>query len=938
MSDVAAAPGEPRLRARWAALPWPVRVLAGVAVGVVVVALVAGVLVGVQVRRPLPQTTGTIDLPGLSAPVEVVRDDQGVPQLYGSSVADLAMAQGYVHAQERFFEMDVRRHVTAGRLSELVGEAGLETDAYVRTMGWRRVAAEELGLLDPDTRELLQAYADGVNAYLDGRSTADIAVEYTVLSLGSLDDYVPEEWTPVDSLAWLKAMAWDLRGNMDDEVGRVLATAAVGADRAAQLYPSATAATPIVTQGAVVDGVYEADATQGGTRNPTRPAFTAAQRAVLAEVATGTESVPALLGLGDGIGSNSVVVSGDLSATGAPLLADDPHLGVSVPGVWMQMGLHCTAEAAAAGDCALDVAGFTFSGFPGVIIGHNASIAWGFTNLGADVSDLYVEKVRGDRWLHGGRWRRLRTRTETLAVAGGDDVEITVRSTAHGPLLSDVSDQLAEVGEDVLAAAPSAPTGSDVAGSSGAGGAVEPAVALRWTALDPQPTADAVLAMDLADDWDSFRAAAASFAVPAQNLVYADTAGHIGYQAPGVVPIRKSGNDGRTPARGWLVQDDWTDQTVPFDGLPSVLDPDEGFVVTANQRVVGEEYPYFLTDDWDQGYRSDRMRTLLAADLADGDGVTLDDLAAIQLDTRHPMAAALVPYLLDADLEPGYDAAGQALLGDWDLSQPADGEGSAAAAYFNAVWARLLADTFDDELPEAVRPDGSDRWVAVVTRLLRHPRDAFWDDVTTDEVETRDDVLQEALLEARDDLTRLQSRDARDWTWGHQHRLDLVATPLGMSGIGAVEALVNRGGWEVGGGSAAVDASSWDASTWGASGEGASGEGASGAGASGAGASGAGASGAGASSGASAGGGSSGAGSVGEFTIVSAPSMRMLVSLADLDDSRWINLTGVSGHPGSAHYTDQTDLWARGETLPFLFSSDAVHAAAEDVLTLQPAD
>ncbi|MCL8026842.1 penicillin acylase family protein [Nocardioides bruguierae] len=871
----------PSLRDRWARLPWPARAGAGVAIGLVLVLVLAGIAAVVQVRRALPETSGEIDLPGLAAPVEVVRDENGIPQLYGESVADLAMAQGYVHAQERFFEMDVRRHVTAGRLSELVGESGVETDAYIRTMGWRRVAEAELGRLEPDTRELLQAYADGVNAYLDGRPTADIAVEYTVLGLGGLD-YRPADWTPVDSLAWLKAMAWDLRGNMRDEVDRVLSAAAVGADRAATLFPSAEDATPIVTQGTVVDGVYEADATTGGTRNPKRVGFTADQQQALADVVDGTETIPALLGVGDGLGSNSMVVSGDLSATGAPLLADDPHLGVSVPGVWMQMGLHCTAASQTSGECPLDVAGFTFSGFPGVIIGHNADVAWGFTNLGPDVTDLYVEKVRDGQWRYAGRWRDLRTRTETIQVADGDDVELTVRSTKHGPLLSDVSTQLAEAGVDVLSGTRTGP--EEIAAGT------EAAVALRWTALDPRPTADAVLQMNLATDWDSFRAAAASFAVPAQNLVYADTEGHIGYQAPGVVPIRKSGNDGRTPARGWLPQDDWTDQTVPFAGLPSVLDPDEGFVVTANQRVVDDSYPYFLTDDWDQGYRSERIRALLEAETADGGDVSLDELAAIQLDTRNPVAAALVPRLLDVSLDEGYADDGQALLADWDLSQPAEGEGSAAAAYLNAVWARLLADTFHDDLPEDLWPDGGDRWVAVVTRLLDRPGSQWWDDADTEDVrERRDDVLEQAMLEARDDLTRRQARDATEWTWGHQHTLDLVSTPLGLSGIGAVEALVNRGGWEVGGGGAAVDASSWDAAS-------------------------------------------------GEFTVTTAPSMRMLVSLADLDDSRWINLTGVSGHPTSAHYTDQTDLWARGETLPFLFSEDAVREAGDDVLTLTPPD
>jgi penicillin amidase len=863
----------PASRSWWRAFRgWPraARVTTYVVV-VLVLLLVAGlVTAGVVVRRPFPQTTGTAELPGLEGDVEVVRDDHGIPQLYGDTVTDLMRGQGYVQAQERFFEMDVRRHATAGRLAEMFGEDALESDEYVRTMGWRRVAEREVALLEPETRAALDAYADGVNAYLDSHSLGRISVEYTLLGLGGLD-YHPEHWTAVDSVAWLKAMAWDLRGNMDDEIGRALSEAAVGEERAAQLYPDYPYAehAPIVGQGAVVDGVFEQDATTTGTRNPTRPPYLAAQGGLLARLDRDLHRMPAWLGRGEGVGSNSWVVDGAHSSTGEPLLANDPHLGISLPGVWMQMGLHCRTVSES---CPLDVAGFTFSGVPGVIIGHNADIAWGFTNLGPDVTDLYLERVRGDRWLYDGTLRPLRTRTETIKVHGGDDVTLTVRSTRHGPLLSDVSEDL----EDVVATEGEPRSGEEYA------------IALQWTALTPQPTADAILELDTATDWDSFREAASRFAVPSQNLVYADREGHIGYQAPGLVPIRKSGNDGTMPAEGWKPEDDWTGDYVPFDGLPHVLDPEEGFVVTANQAVVGTDYPYFLTDDWDRGYRSQRIRDRIESATEDGGTLSVDDMLALQLDDENPMAPVLTPYLLDADLPHGYFSDGQRLLRTWDFGQPADGPGSAAAAYYNVVWATLLDLTFHDELPEDLWPDGGQRWFAVVSELLRQPDDLWWDDVRTEDViEHRDDIIRAAMLEARDELTRLEARDASEWSWGHLHRLDLRSATLGESGIAPVEWLVNRGGWQVGGGSSTVDATGWDAA-----------EG---------------------------------------YDVVTAPSMRMVVSLADLDDSRWVNLTGISGHTFNDHYTDQTDLWADGRTLAWPFSKDAVAAAGGDVLTLEPA-
>ncbi len=267
---------------RFRRLPRALRLTSYVVIGLVLL-LVVGLVVGVVLaRRPLPQTSGTLELPGLTGQVEVIRDEHGIPQIYADTTDDLMRAQGYVHAQERFFEMDVRRHATAGRLAELFGEDALEADAYVRTMGWRRVAKEELALIKPETRAALEAYADGVNAYLVDKAPSEIALEYTVLNLGGLD-YRPAAWDPVDSLAWLKAMAWDLRGNMQDEIDRVIAADSVGEDALDQLYPGYPfdEHRAIVDQGAVIDDVFEPEATTTGTRLPRRPPWRADRRTEL---------------------------------------------------------------------------------------------------------------------------------------------------------------------------------------------------------------------------------------------------------------------------------------------------------------------------------------------------------------------------------------------------------------------------------------------------------------------------------------------------------------------------------------------------------------------------------------------------------------------------------------------------------------------------------
>ena len=528
---------------------------------VVLVGLVSAVLIGlssfslVTVRKAFPDTTGEVRLNGLEGPVEVKRDSHGIPQIYADNPADLFFAQGYVQAQDRFYEMDFRRHVTAGRLSELVGKNALETDELVRTLGWRRVAEQEYEALGAGTRSLLQAYARGVNSYIDGKSGSELSLEYAVLSLTG-PDYRPEPWTPVDSVAWVKAMSWDLRSNMADEIDRTMAARQMSTKDVEALYPDPPRShRPIVTDRRLA---------VRGKKFGEPPAVAPAVSASLERTQDAADTLPALLGTGDGIGSNSWVVDGRRSATGEPILANDPHLAPSMPGIWYQVGLHCREVTET---CPYDVSGFSFSGMPGVVVGHNRRIAWGVSTMYADVTDLYLERVVGDRYEYKGKRLPLETRRETIKVAGGKSRTITVRSTRHGPLLSDVERGRGRCRQRQRRRA-----------------AVD--------GPDAPRTIAAVFELDRAQGWKDFRAAAKRFTVPSQNLVYADVEGNIGYQAPGAIPIRSRG-DGRWPVPGWDGKHEWKGY-VPFDALPKELNPDEGFIVTANNRVVGEEYPFML--------------------------------------------------------------------------------------------------------------------------------------------------------------------------------------------------------------------------------------------------------------------------------------------------------------------------------------------------------
>lgn len=887
------------------------------------------------VRRAFPQHDGALRLPGLTAPVTVHRDEHGIPQVYAETAEDLFRAQGYLHAQDRFWEMDFRRHLTAGRLAELFGESQVETDVYLRTMGWRRVAEQEWDLLGAETKRYLQVYADGVNAWLDGHDGSRASLEYAVLGLQN-SGYAIEAWHPVDSLAWLKAMAWDLRGNMRDELARAaLLAAGLTRQQVEELYPGYPfdRHQPIVVAGGIVDGAFDQEAdpaspdpddrsapagtetagTGGGVlpANPAEPATarpagvaepadptagTAATELATA-LASGLSRLPTMVGTGRGIGSNSWVIAGDLTNTGKPILANDPHLGPSMPGIWYQNGLHCA--------CDINVSGFSFSGIPGVVIGHNAHIAWGFTNLSPDVTDLYLERVDGDRVQVDGAWQPLTTRTETIKVAGGEDVSITVRASGHGPLLSDASAELREIGlappvdpagspASVAATPqlrPDEPAPTDESAPTDGAQRDGYAIALSWTALAPGRTADAIFKLNTATNWTDFRAAAALFEVPAQNLVYADTDGNIGYQAPGQIPVRGTG-DGRWMAPGWDSAYDWQG-FLPFAELPNVLNPPAGYLVTANEAVIGPSYPHLLTTDWHYGYRSQRIHELISSAREAG-AITVADVQAMQFDNRNGFAPTLVPAVQAAVAADASDLVRSAteLWTEWDYQQPAEGEPgtedgrrSAAAAYYNAVWRHLLLATFD-ELPADYRLDGNDQSYEVVRGLLSQPDSPWWDRPETEAVEGRDDLLRAAAEAAASELSRDQGDEPADWRWGRMHTLTVRNQSFGTSGVGIVEWLFNTDPVGVSGGSAIVNATGWDAADG--------------------------------------------------YEVKAVPSMRMIVDLADLDASRWIQLTGNSGHAFHRNYDDQLELWRTGETLPMRWEETSIEAEAAQTLTLEP--
>ena len=819
------------------------RVLRWFVVVLLVVALAAFGAGLWMVRRSFPVTEGTVSLAGLEAEVTVVRDESGVPHITASTAEDLFFAQGYVHAQDRFWQMDTWRHIGAGRLSEMFGEGQVETDAFLRTLGFERLAEEEYASLPDDIRSYLDAYSAGVNAYLEERpGGAALSFEYAVLGLQN-GDYRPAPWKPENTLTWAHVMAWDLRSNLEEELDRALLAGALGPEMAEDLYPDVPAEHPVIVEGTPASAA-------GDTPVLLAEALPALERAA-ANVDVAAHALGAAC---EGIGSKSWAVDGSRTASGLPLLANDPHLGIQLPSIWYEISLWCEPVSER---CPFRVGGFSFAGAPGVVIGHNERIAWGFTNEGPDGMDLFIERTRDGSYEFEGEWLPIETRTEVIEVAGADPVEIEIRSTGHGPIISDTYELAARLPDAQR-------EGYEVA--------------LAWKALEPSTVIEALLRINSAGDWDEFRRAAQLFDIAPQNLLYADVDGHIGYQATGDIPVRRSG-DGRYPVPGWTGEFEW-EGSIPAEELPSVLDPPSGMIVTANQPVTGADYEWYLGADFDHGYRAARITELLSS----AEDLAVADMVAIQMDSYDASAAMVVPLVLGIEVDDPAIRAVQEVLRPWaDSSDPYQMDAiSPGAAAYAAVWRHLLALTFD-ELPEDHPADGGSRFFTLMQGLLDDPENPWWDRQSTRETETASQILEAAVRAAHEELTETLGDDPRDWEWGKLHIAPFENQTLGQSGIAPIEALFNRTVTGVGGGTSIVNATSWAAS-----------EG---------------------------------------YEVTDLPSMRMVVDLADFSRSVAIHSTGQSGHVFHRHYFDMAEEWASGKTRSFPFEPPS----SGSVLRLVPA-
>ncbi|RKH17377.1 penicillin acylase family protein [Corallococcus praedator] len=775
-------------------------------------------------RRRWPRAEGTLTLPGLHGKVEVLRDTWGVPHLYAQDDHDLFFAQGYVHGQDRLFQLEMGRRLVDGRLASLLGPALLPVDQMILTLGLRHMAEQSWPQVDPEARAVLEAYSAGINARI---AAEPLAYEFTVL------DVTPAPWTPMDTLTRGNLLALMLGGNNRLELLRARLVAAAGEEVANALLPQNAPETPlIVPKEARLPGLK-------GVKS-----------------LSGLDKVDAVLGDPNIVsGSNNWVVHGQRTQSGKPLLANDVHIGLGFPSTFYENGLHGGR---------FDHVGFSLPGVPLLIIGHNGKIAWGMSNLGPDTQDFYIEKLDDPKapkkYLFQDTWHELHVRREEIPVKGGTPVVLEVKSTRHGPLMNAV------MGDELKDSEP---------------------LALKWAHGECQPLFNAVLRLNLATDWESFRGAMKLWESPGQNFVYADTAGNIGYQASGKIPIRQ-GHQGLIPMPGWTGEAEWT-SFIPFEELPASFNPPAGYAATANNKITSDDYPYLIAHNWFPGYRAKRITDLLEA----GTKHTVEDMRRIQAETYSLPAEALRPYFLS--VAPGDDAQKQAVaaLQAWDLRFEPDAVGATVfQAWYIEVLRRLLQHKLGPELVQQYLLSQYERHGSLhmpfVIGLMSQPESPWWDDPKTPAKETRDDILRAALADATAWLGKTFGPKPEGWAWGKVHTLTYTHQPLGGPMIpGPIRRAFNTRTVPARGDNYSVDGASF---LWSH-----------------------------------------------PFNVVHGTALRMIVDLEDFSRSMSIHAPGQTEHLFHPHRDDLLDLSREVKFHPMLYTRDAVEQHREATLTLTPA-
>ena len=643
------------------------------------------------INKSLPHIEGTIALPHLQNEVTVITDENGVPHISAQNDHDLYIAQGYVQAQYRLFQMDLSRRQASGTLSEVVGESAINNDKYFRALGLRRAAEKSYDTYTDEGIEVLELFAEGVNAYINEAIEDDkLPIEYTLLGVE------PEEWSTIDSLTIGKYMAFDLGGNWERQAFNYYLLNQFREEKALELFPVYPKNKPTIMEDGEIDitGILE--------------------HAVIPH---------------DFNGSNNWVVSGEKTASGHPLLADDPHLGLATPSIWLQMHLE-SAD--------VNVGGVIFAGVPGIILGHNENIAWGVTNANPDVQQLYIEKRNPDNkeeFEFEGKWEKALVHEEPIKVKDGETIDFQVLETRHGPIISEFAEDSAK----------------------------DTVFSLRWTALDATTELEAILDINRAEDWETFEKGLEKFIVPTQNFVFAGKDGTIAYKANGKIPIYETSEDALLPLPGWEAKYEWKD-FIPFDELPRIVNPEKGFIATANNKIAGESYPYHISNVWAQPYRYERITEVLEA----RDDFTVEDMQNLQMDAMNLRAREFVPLFNDVLTGVNLGEAEKEaleLLRNWDYK---DGVELPQPLIFHSWFDEIDAILYD-EIPESMMEffSANGQTTDELLRKSINGEKSIW----IEENGGLEKVLQTSLTAAVMKLADKYSEDMEAWRWGDYHKV-----------------------------------------------------------------------------------------------------------------------------------------------------------------------
>src|SRR5580700_9682172 len=799
-------------------------IIALIVVAALLVALCAALLVARHrtFGVSLPRVRGRLGFTGLLVEVTVGRDRWGVPHVIATSMEDAAFAMGVVHAQDRLWQMEVTRRVATGRISELIGAEGVNIDRFIRRVGLHRVAREEELRLGPEARRMLKAYAAGVNGI--AQSGRALPIEYRLLGV------TPEPWEPMHSLAALKLLALGLSMNWDAELQRLELLRAIGPEHAARLdivYPDANPTILAATVRAA-----------GGSD---------ARMRLLTMFREAARWIPTA-----GCMSNSWVVSGERTTSGRPILCNDPHLVPGMPSIWYAAHVRAGED--------FESTGVTMPGLPFVIIGHNKRVAWGLTNSFADCQDLVIEEFdapAGDRFRTERGFEPTRRLREIIHVKGSSDVLEEVVVTRHGPIVERIEDPERSIWRGL---------------------------ALQWTALQPGGAAEGLLCLQRASDWKSFKEAFAPFDAPSQNVVYADVDGHIGYLLCGRIPVRKSKPSG-LPVQGWAGHAVWT-RYLTVDEVPQLFDPPEHQIITANNRIVGENFPFYIGTDYMSGYRALRIGELLGERVVD-----LAYMARAQMDLVCPPARQVVRLLGAMRCEHPAAEAARHRLAAWDaVMDPRRVE----PTIYEAFMARFAE--------HSLSPVCGNAWRILAGVDLTHPvfqypgnlvgrltpllieRWELGDDGLFEGLTSWAEVVARSLDDAMTDLRGRFGRNSRRWTWGRVHRLELIH-PFGRRR--GLAWFFNAPSIRVGGNTDTVLATSMVPGQ--------------------------------------------------PFeTRLSAPSWRQVIDVGRWDASGGIHLPGQSGQPGSRHYRDLSRRWRTNRQFPLYWTAQDVRRHARTRLVLAP--